>query len=172
MIGTQRPWMLVLPLSAFGILTGHWVAYRVTGTPAGAYHEYLAHLPRVALVLLVLALVAAHFVERGRRLALWPFPAVALAGFVALEHAERVEQMGSLPFLLTSPVFLVGLAVQLLVAVLAWLVARLLAVAIQVSEAPGRRIARWPVVVAPEGGLLVPAAAVSGVRSRAPPRAC
>lgn len=166
----QRPWILVLPLSAGGILAGHWLAYRATGTPEGPSHEYLAHLPRVALVLMVLALVAAYFVDRGARLALWPFPAASLAGFVVLEHAERFEHMGSVPFLLTSRVFLVGLAVQIAVALLAWLVARLLVVISHVAETARRRIADWPAghtrIVAP----LVAASSAHGSRSRAPPR--
>jgi hypothetical protein len=163
--------MLVLPLSVLGMTAGHWLAYRVTGTSTGPYHGYVAHLPRVALVLLVLALAAAHFVERGgARLALWPFPAVALAGFVVQEHAERLEHTGSVPFLLTSRVFLVGLAVQLVVAVLAWVVARLLVVVAHVSGARTRLLPDWAADAALGGARLATAAVPLGVRSRAPPR--
>lgn len=166
----QRPWILVLPLSAVGILTGHWLAYRATGTPEGPSHEYFAHLPRVALVLMILALVAASFVDRGARLALWPFPAVSLAGFVVLEHAERFEHMGSVPFLLTSRVFLVGLAVQIAVALLVWLVARFLVVISHVAETGRRRIADWAAAHTRVAVPLVAAFPARGTRSRAPPR--
>lgn len=121
-----RPWLLVVPLGTLGVLTGHEIAYALTSTPHDELHGYLSHLPQVALLLSVLALVGASFVERGRRLALWPFPAVAIAGFVVQEHVERVVHDGSVPFLFDRPFFLVGLAVQVLVAVAAWLLARLL----------------------------------------------
>lgn len=162
--------MLVLPLSALGILAGHWLAYRTTGTPSGPYHEYLVHLPRVALVLLVLSFVAAFFVERGSRIALWPYPVVALSGFVVQEHLERLEYTGSLPFLLSSRVFQVGLAFQLIVALLVWLVARLLLVVVHADTTTRRQIAHWQAEVALGGALLPVVAPALGERSRAPPR--
>ena len=162
--------MVVLPLSALGISAGHWLAYQLTGTPTGPYHEYLGHVPRIALVLLALGLVAAHFVDRGSRLALWPFPAVAVSGFVVIEHAERLEHTGSLPFLLTSRVFLVGLAVQLFVAVLAWLVARLFVVVARSEPRRLARVADWPARAVPGPPALIAARSPSGARSRAPPR--
>ena len=122
----RRPWLLVVPLGTLGVLLGHEIAYGVTRAPHEALHGYLNHLPTIALLLTILALVGASFVERDRRLALWPFPAVAISAFVAQEHIERIAHEGSIPFLLDQPVFLVGLGVQALVALAAWLAARLL----------------------------------------------
>ena len=109
-----------------GILAGHELAYALTNTSTEPLHGYLDHVPQVVLVLIVLSFVGSAFVTRGTRLALWPFPAVAVTGFVAQEHLERLQHGGSLPFLLDRPVFLVGTLIQCVVAVVAWFVARLL----------------------------------------------
>lgn len=109
-----------------GILVGHELAYALTSTSTEQVHGYLDHVPQVALVLIVLSFVGSAFVSRGARLALWPFPAVAVTGFVAQEHLERLQHDGSLPFLLDRPVFLVGILIQCVVAFLAWVIARLL----------------------------------------------
>lgn len=122
----RRPWLVAVPLATLGVLAGHALAYWITGTPAGQIHGYLSHLPHVALLLAVLSVGGASLVERGERLALWPFPAVVVAGFVVQEHVERLAHDGSVPFLLDKPFFVVGLAVQALVAVAVWLLARLL----------------------------------------------
>ena len=119
-------WLLVVPLSGLGVIAGHELAYSLTRTPHEEVHGYLTHAPQLAVMLTVLAIIGAVFVERGSRIALWPFPALALSGFVLQEHLERIAHGGSVPFLLDKPFFLVGLALQLVVAVAAWLVARLL----------------------------------------------
>jgi len=111
-----EPWLLILPLSCCGVLAAHELAYALTRTPRGETHGYLAHLPQLALLLFVLSLVGATLVERGPRIALWPFPAVALSGFVLQEHLERLAHGGAIPFLLDKPFFLVGFGVQALVA--------------------------------------------------------
>ena len=121
-----RPWLLIAPLSALGVLVGHELAYSATGTPKEEFHGYLSHLPELSLLLTLLTLFGASLVERGSRIALWPFPAVVIAGFVAQEHAERLAHTGSVPFLLDRPVFLVGLGIQVVVALVAWLCARAL----------------------------------------------
>ena len=89
-----RPWLLVVPLGTLGVLAGHEIAYGLTRTQREALHGYLNHLPTIALLLTILALLGASFVERGRRLVLWPFPAVALGGFVGQEHLERIAHDG------------------------------------------------------------------------------
>lgn len=165
-----RAWFIVAPLATLGALGGHQLAYALTGTPREPLHGYLSHLPQVALLLALLSLAGAAFVERGARLALWPFPAVVLAGFVAQEHLERIAHTGSAPFLFDKPFFLVGLALQAFVALVAWLLARLL---VRVVGAPAERKARTlpsivelrpPVTAGPSGGSL------AGVlRTRAPP---
>lgn len=121
-----RPWLVVVPLATFGVLAGHEIAYALSRTPHGDLHGYMSHLPQVALLLALLSLVGASFVERGHGLTLWPFPAVVLVAFVAQEHLERLAHGGSVPFLLGEPVFLVGLAVQAVIAIAAWLLARML----------------------------------------------
>lgn len=164
------PWFPVISLGTLGVLAGHEIAYALTSTPHEELHGYMSHLPQVTLLLTVLSLVGASFVERGSRLALWPFPAVAIAGFVAQEHIERLARDGAVPFLLDKPFFLVGLVVQALVAIVAWLLARLLVRVVGATE-PERVHGRsdaidpsFPVLAAPVCGTL------SGARGpRAPP---
>ena len=163
------PWLLVLPLATVGVVTGHGIAYALTGTPDTELHAYLSHLPEVALLLTLLSLLGAAFVERGSRIALWPFPAVAIAGFVAQEHLERLAHSGSIPFLLDEPFFLVGLALQALVAIAAWLLARLLIRVVGVDPEPSRGV-RHPIDLAlPVLQAPVYCALPSGRGPRAPP---
>lgn len=131
-----RVWLVVSPIAAAGVLVAHSLAYRLTGTPTDPFHAYLEHVPQV---LLLIALGGLAFVGFGSRLDGPParvFPCVALAAFVVQEHLERLVHTGGVPWLLTSPAFLVGLALQIPVALAAWAVARwLLAV---VHEDPVR----------------------------------
>lgn len=124
----------MVPLATLGVLAGHEVAYAITATPQEVLHGYLNHLPQVTLLLALLSLVGASFVERGSRLALWPFPAVALVAFAVQEHLERLAHSGSVPFLLDKPFFVVGLLLQAVVAFAAWLLARLLARIVGIAE--------------------------------------
>ena len=114
------------PVLAAGVLVAHTLAYRLTGTPADAFHSYLQHVPQILLIasLLGLALGGA-----GRRLdAPNPvfFGAIAVTTFVLQEHFERLVHEGTLPMLLTTPAFLVGVLLQLPVGLLAWALARFL----------------------------------------------
>lgn len=121
-----RPWLLVAPLGVAGVFAGHEIAYKLTRTPHDDVHAYATHLPQIAMMLGVLSLVGASFVERGRSIALWPFPAVVMVGFAVQEHLERIAHDGSFPVLVDKPFFLAGLVLQAIVAVAAWLLARLL----------------------------------------------
>ena len=110
-------WTLVTPVATAGVLVTHALAYRLTGAKPGPMHEYLAHVPQVVFVLASLALVGLALQERSlsRFSSRWVAPLAPL-GFVCQEHIERLVHTGHVPFLLTSPTFLVGLALQLPVA--------------------------------------------------------
>ena len=111
-------WILVTPVAAAGVLVTHALAYRLTGTQPGPVHEYLAHLPQVVFVLASLALTGLAFQERSlSRFSAWWVAPLAPLGFTAQEHVERLLHTGQLPFLLTSPTFLLGLALQFPIAV-------------------------------------------------------
>ena len=111
-------WLLVTPLAAAGVLAAHGAAYAVTGASLGEEHGYLEHAPQVAGLLASLALVGLALQERSLRprSAWWVAPIAPLA-FTCQEHLERLAHTGDLPWLLTNPTFLVGLALQLPVAV-------------------------------------------------------
>lgn len=110
-------WFLVTPVAAAGILAGHALAYRLTGTGAGSVHAYLAHAPQVAAILATVGLLGLAVQQRspGRR-SLGAFALVAPLGFACQEHVERLVHTGELPWLLTTPAFLVGLVVQVPIA--------------------------------------------------------
>ena len=121
-------WGLVTPVAAAGILVAHALAYRLTGTAPGAVHGYLEHGPQVLAILATIGLVGLAFQERSReRRSPWAFAVVAPLGFVAQEHVERLVHTGDLPWLLTTPTFLLGLALQVPIALLCVLAARRLA---------------------------------------------
>jgi hypothetical protein len=117
-------WLVVSPIIAAGVLLAHAVAYQVTGTSPGPTHDYLDHTPQVLLVLALVGFVCTGLSARWRLPPTWSFPVVAMATFVAQEHLERLVHTGELPWLLTSPVFMVGVVLQLPVALLAWALAR------------------------------------------------
>src|SRR5918999_851731 len=103
-------WPISFALAACGLLAGHGLAYTLLGT-GGDLHGYLAHAPQV---LLVLALPAALLAVSGTRGGTIPPAGFALLGttaYVAMEHLERLVH-GGVPWLLLSPVFLLGLALQ------------------------------------------------------------
>ena len=113
------------PIAAAGVLVTHALAYRLTGAPIGQVHEYLAHAPQVVFVLASLALLGLALQERSlSRTSAWWFAPLAPLGFAAQEHVERLAHTGELPWLLTSPTFLLGLALQLPVALVCVLVVR------------------------------------------------
>ena len=91
----------------------------------GEEHGYLEHAPQVAGLLASLALLGLALQERSlsRCSPRWVAPLAPL-GFVCQEHIERLVHTGQLPLLLTSPTFLVGLALQLPVAAVCVLLVR------------------------------------------------
>jgi hypothetical protein len=109
---------------AAGVLTGHWLAYRLTATPTEPLHAYLEHAPEVLLLLAAAALILAALGTCMNTPPVRTFPLLGLATFVLQEHLERLVHGGGLPMLLTSPAFVAGLALQIPVALVAWAVAR------------------------------------------------
>ena len=168
-------WLAVSPLVAAGVVVSHVLAYRLTGTAAGPVHGYLDHAPQLLLVLFVagLALGGLELSRLGARLRLpaaWPFPVVAVATFVVQEHLERYVHSGAAPLLLGSRVFLVGLLLQLPVALVVWALARRLLRALAPARGPSRRLPRHLLAVVPAPARPVRALAVAAPRGRGPPR--
>jgi hypothetical protein len=130
-----RAWLAVSPVIAAGVLVAHALAYRLTSTPTDPFHEYLAHAPQVLLLLTLSGLALAGLGPRRDAPPAWVFPIVAVATFVAQEHVERLVHGGGVPLLVTTPVFLVGLALQIPVALVAWALARRL-LAVVAEERP------------------------------------
>jgi hypothetical protein len=144
-------WALVTPLAAAGILAAHAVAYRLTGASAGAAHAYLQHAPQVVAVLASLGLVGLAVQERSRRPPAWGFTLLAPIGFACQEHVERLAHTGDVPWLLTTPPFLLGLLLQVPVAVLCAWVARRVAGTLTVRSvrAASGAVARLPLTARP-----------------------
>ena len=146
-------WLVVSPVLAAGVLVAHTLAYRATGAPTDAFHSYLQHVPQI---LLIAALVGLALGGVGTRLdAPRPvfFVTVAVSTFVVQEHLERLVHGGGVPMLLTTPAFLVGVLLQLPVALVAWALARCLLSAIQESQIPRPRSRRLTVLLlAPTAG--------------------
>lgn len=106
------------------MLAGHAAAYALTGASLGSGHAYLAHAPEIVALVAFLALLGAAGEGRGRRLSPLPIALFGATAFAVQEHVERIAHTGDLPFLLTTPSFLLGLALQAPLAVALWLLAR------------------------------------------------
>lgn len=161
-----------LPVVASGIFAAHAAAYRVLGAPSEGVHGYLAHVPQLLALLTLPALLAAAVAGRSHTPRAWPFAVAALSTFVFQEHLERLAHTGELPFLLDRPVFLLGLALQLPFALVAWLAARWLLRAAQGTAArrPRRLSGLLLPLPEPSGIELRPFAARTPASPRAPPR--
>lgn len=168
-----RAWLIVGPAVLAGVLAGHELAYRITGTSEGPAHDYLDHAPQIVLFLLVLGLTTARLGARMRVPAAWQLPVAAVATFVVQEHVERLVHTGGVPWILTSPVFLVGLALQLPIALVAWLVTRgVLEALAQPARARAHRVSRPLVSVPIPAGSVVPAVVGPSLPGRGPPPLC
>ena len=132
-------WLVTLPFAAASVLIGHALAYRVTGTPTGGMHDYLAHAPQIVFILASLAVLGLAADTRARRHSPLPLAVLGIGAFIAQEHLERLIHTGHVPFLFASPVMWVGIVLQLPLAVTIWFVARRLAEDI---ATPVRRVAR------------------------------
>ena len=137
-------WLVTLPLAVAGTQTAHAIAYRLAVPTAherahelGATgHGYMAYLPLalgMGAMLVTYAFVAEmlHLTRSTKRVArrpqAWHFAIVAPALFACQEHIERLFHDGTFPFgAALETTFLLGFALQLPFALLAYLVARLL----------------------------------------------
>jgi hypothetical protein len=152
-------WVLVTPVAAVGVLAAHALAYRLTGAEPGSAHAYLDHAPQVVAILASAALVGLALQDRSlSRASPWWFAPLAPLGFAAQEHVERLAHTGHLPWLLTTPTFLLGFALQLPVALLCVAVVRRVTGTLAFRPPRPRTLgAGWLVLAA--APLLVPDAA-------------
>ena len=179
-------WLLSLPVAIAGCLAAHALAYLIaipdphdratllerTG------HGYLAHLPVLgaAGLSLVFAATLSHAVcgRVGARPSPWLFALLPPLAFVLQEHLERVLAGGVLPLeTALHPTFLIGLALQLPFALLAY---ALVAVVLRASEAlvcllvrPPRLRTRLAVALPPSFTAPRPAARAFATAQRGPP---
>jgi len=151
-----RAWLVLSPVLAAGELVSHALAYRITGTPTERFHAYLGHAPQVLLLLTLSGIVLGALGRRGPAPRAYVFPLVAVTTFALQEHLERIVHGGDFPVLVTSPAFVVGLLLQVPVALVAWVLARWLLVAAGDAASP-RRVLRphfdLPLVTAPAAVL-------------------
>ena len=110
-------WTLTLPLVGLSVLVGHAVAYAVTGTDPGDLHGYLDHVPQVVALLVLVGLLGLAAEQRST-VELRTLPYLGLAVFAVQEHLERYVHTGHVPFLLTNRTFLLGLALQIPIAII------------------------------------------------------
>jgi len=164
-------WGIVPPLLATGVLSAHALAYTIVPTPLGAEHDYLAHAPQVLMIAGILGLLALGGATRMARPSPAPFLTLGALTFCLQEHLERLAHTGHVPFLLASPVFLVGLALQLPVALVVWLVARwLLATPGSLRRSRPRLTWTLPLAVAAGPARVAVRRSPGPVPARGPPR--
>lgn len=163
-------WLVSLPFAAVSILSGHAVAYALTGAPAEGLHGYLEHAPQVVAILALLGLLALAYAGRARTPSSLPVAALAALGFACQEHLERFAHTGEVPFLLGSPTFLLGLALQLPFAALVWVLARRVARSLVSAGRQGPpALALLPLLLAPVPRVAVTVPPRGRIRGRAPP---
>jgi hypothetical protein len=153
-MSTRFAWLVSLPVAIAGCLAAHVFGYLIAVPDPHARaallertgHQYLGHLPLLAGAGLSLALAAAAaHATRGRlgaRPSPWLFALLPPLAFVLQEHLERLLASGALPLGTTlQPAFLIGLALQLPFALLAYAI---VAVVLRAAEAVRRLLVRPP----------------------------
>lgn len=150
-------WAITAPLLAVGVLTGHSLGYAlaVSDPHERAHaleesgHAYLDHAPLLVAVCLTLAAATlasrALAVARGRRGGAVParvFAVLPPVAFLAQEYLERALHSGELAWATAAqPAVLVGLTLQLPIALATLMLARALA---ELADAVGRSLAPEP----------------------------
>jgi hypothetical protein len=156
-------WILTVLLAIAGSQAAHAAAYRVQ-YPGHAEHEhalsatghgYLDHLPLFAAVAVAIAVVALALRVRagaGARPRAWPFAVLAPLVFALQEQLERAAAGAADPIAAAAePTFVLGLALQLPLGVLAFAIARAL-----VSIADRIAVALERPAPAPRGARALP----------------
>jgi hypothetical protein len=185
--GTRSLWLVSLPVLLAGCLAAHLAAYRIAERDeharqhllAGSGHGYLEQLPLLAAAALVVVLAAAlHHSLRGpagARPSAALFAALPPLAFALQEHVERWLHARDFPVAAAlEPTFLIGLALQLPFAFLAWALARAVLRAAEyfspLSRAP--RSPRWSASVRLPTALVLPRLrpVAAGATGRGPPR--
>ena len=129
MSAARRTRATLAGLAAGGVMAGHWVAYAVREPDAGARavlleatgHHLLPQLSVLAALATLVALLAAPRRGRGPAVsyarAARPLVALQVAGFAALELAERLAAHGHelTPAHLLDPAVGVGVAAQIVI---------------------------------------------------------
>jgi hypothetical protein len=182
-------WALTLPLVLLGTQAAHALAYDLVYPQAHARillatgHGYLTWLPialalagAIALAALGVAAVDAARGRPERALPAWAFALLPPATFVIQEVLELSLHTGTFSaHALLAPTFLPGLALQLPLALGAYVAARLL---LKTAERLGRVLAQQhmsptfvQLLTAPATALLHARAVVAGCSSRGPPLA-
>lgn len=141
--------MATLGVAGVGIVLGHWLAYAIGAPQANVRdellrstgHGYLPYATQVALLAGAIGLVGLFFTRLTRREACGSFAgdvaklaAVQSAAFLAMEVGERLLSGASLHDLTHGPLLVIGLGVQLVLAVAGALTLRLTEHATEVAE--------------------------------------
>jgi hypothetical protein len=174
-------WLLSLPLATAGWLVAHSLAYSLVAPHD--HHGGVAATPiLVACAITVLLAVAIHDGFRRAapaRVPAWPVGLLPPLGFAVQEHLERLIELNELPVgTVLEPVFLVGMALQLPVALV---LLGLVTVVVAAGHALGRELAvPWtprprscavapPLAARSAPDLTRPPVLATGLGGRAPP---
>jgi hypothetical protein len=180
-------WALTLPFVLLATQAAHALAYELVYPQAhtrvllATGHGYLAYLPlvlalagAVALAALCVAAVDAARGRPPRKLPAWAFALLPPTMFVGQEVLELSLRTGTFGWhALLAPTFMPGLALQLPVALAAFIAARVL---LRTAERVGSALAlprtirfRLQLVAPPAAATLRARAVVAGCSSRGPP---
>jgi hypothetical protein len=175
-------WLLSIPLMVAGSQVAHVLAYRLVYPTAhvrltallATGHEYMfgtsGYLPLLLGVLGAVELVGVGWVFAGsfrrslqRPVPTWAFAFLPVLAFTLQEFLERILAGSSFPWwLVLQPTFQIGIALQLPIALLAFLVARLL-----LRTAREAALVLEPYIAVRVGACADPPMAACGHRSRA-----